>query len=139
MRWFFRYIRNIWNIRNIPCFKFRESTKAGIFCLWQVPRTTLASKHMFLTWQLTFLASKQTFLVSKCCLNFKINFVIFCEYFTKIKIWFWHKIFDIYGIFLVSNFAKMQKSEYSAFCRALLLKQVSFLGSLNSIKNWLKP
>jgi len=54
----------------------------------------------------TFLASKHTFLASPVL---QLIFLHFSDIFD---------ICWIYRIFCVSNFAKIQKSEYSAFCRA---------------------
>ncbi len=63
------------------------------------------------------------------------------KYFAKIKIQFWCNIFCIYRkyrIFRVSNFAKILKSEYSAFCRPLFINfQWSKLAHVsNNIKTY---
>ncbi len=52
-----------------------------------------------------------------------IKFLSRNKYFVKIKNQFWRNIFCIYAIyriFCVSNFVKIRKSEYSAFCRSLV-------------------
>ncbi len=66
--------------------------------------------------------------------SFAIDFVTFSKksegVFWKNKFWFWRNNFNIYiifRIFHVSNFAKIQKSEYSAFRRALVYSIASYL------------
>ncbi len=68
--------------------------------------------------------------------NVHLILLHFCKSFAK---QLWRNIFNIFGIFSVSNFAKLQKSEYSAFRWALIEakeKQVANLGQVvwNSIK-----
>ncbi len=94
-------------IQNIPCFEFLETQNS----------------------------LKQTFLTSKCTfwpqnLRF-VSLIIFLQNFEK---QFWCSIFRIYGIKRVSNFAKIQKSEYSAFCRALVLRARA--GLVKKILDW---
>jgi len=54
------------------------------------------------------------------------------EYFAKNLKQFWRDNFNIFGIFCVSNFEKIQKSEYSAFRRALVV------ALLNNNNSWSK-
>jgi len=56
-------------------------------------------------------------------------------YFAKFFKQFWHDNFDIYKIFRifrVANFAKIWKSEYSAFRRALLQILISLKGNFST-------
>ncbi len=57
---------------------------------------------------------------SKLVIKFLSRNLSWNKYLAKIKIPFWRNIFCIYGIFHVLNFAKIQKSVFSTFCRALV-------------------
>ncbi len=102
------YIWNIWN-KKIEAVYFWP--RNGFFLA--LKHMFLASKGMFLTSKCTFLALKCTFLALKCFLLLvwlvlqSLNYSILMQYKNT-----------EYGKKCVPNFAKIRKSEYSAFRRA---------------------